>query len=504
MSKILSYLKIIAGTLPPRPFYPSSFLAATHVCSRWRTIALNCKDLWTDIHLQSRMWTRISLERSAPYPLAVRCVHNEYSDDERPDPAALALALDELPRIRELALEKWHPLKHPRDPINIPSVETLVADAIRLLSARSAPLLEVLSLDFPFKTSPGSLERIFHDEIPSALLSLNLRNCQISPSSTLFTPTLILLHLSDCVVWRTDQDFRETFSHMPHLQDVSVIPVTAVHPAIGTDFTRSPLYLPETRKVTLVGSLFYLVIALRQISISCDCDELDVTFTQGDIITPVIPQRYASSVATTVKKLLTHATVDASYEVVALVQPNDLPGTAVFQASSPRRDYGRPGLPATLQIAFSLSNQSIDIACILLHLLPWTSRVRTLRACHPDLTAQHWFNMSHPDGGPETIIAERGAAQSLVEAFDHAAQEGISLFPQLCYLHIVDVVLGSLGDADGLCRGLVSELGRRRERGRTCKLTISMCDVAEDVLVEMRQRLGVEAVERDDGNHDEF
>ncbi|KAI0061437.1 hypothetical protein BV25DRAFT_1992139 [Artomyces pyxidatus] len=498
MNQIFANVKMLAGTTPPRRRQPPNFLAVTQVCYSWRSIAYSCKDLWTDIHLQSYMWTRISLDRSNPYPVTVRCVHDEYSDGKPPNSAAMALALRELPRIRDLALEKWHPYKRPRGPINTSAVDTLVADAIRLLTARSAPLLQELSLDTSLSTHPVSLAGIFQDDVPSALCFLKLRNCQIPSSSVLFAPTLTRLHLYDCVAWPTDEHVRETFSRMPRLQNVLVTPVKFRRPVVGIDLTLNHVHLSEARNVAFVGDVFHLAIGMRGISVSCGCDRLEVTFLP---LGPGPFQRYASWAASTIQRLFTPAEADASYETVAIVQAEDnsAPQTAVFQASNPRCNSGGPGLPATLQATFRLAGQSIDIACSLLHALPSARGVRTLRACHPDLTVPLWVSI-RANGDLETVIAERAAVRSLVKAFDHAAREGDFLFPQLRHLYIVDVVLGSLGDADNMCRGLVSELGRMHERGEMCKLTLVTCDVVEDVFVQMQQMLGVDQMERDDGD----
>ena len=52
--------------------YAPDWVNVSHVCSRWRNVALHCLTLWSYIFTMLQRWTEILLARSKQAPLKIR------------------------------------------------------------------------------------------------------------------------------------------------------------------------------------------------------------------------------------------------------------------------------------------------------------------------------------------------------------------------------------------------------------------------------------------------
>ncbi|KAI0059580.1 hypothetical protein BV25DRAFT_1054039 [Artomyces pyxidatus] len=159
LSRIFSHLAA------PSLNTPWMWQTVSHVCRRWREVAVFSPLLWTSIDFRSAAWTMEFLQRSQYAPLAVHT-----GDLLHRDINSVQWALHEMPRIRELSLSG--------------NTDTLERLEDHLLE--ESPLLETLSLS---ATSHG---RGFDDcyIVPDGLLAgyaprlrkLSLSMCRVSPT----------------------------------------------------------------------------------------------------------------------------------------------------------------------------------------------------------------------------------------------------------------------------------------------------------------------------------
>ncbi|KAI0058956.1 hypothetical protein BV25DRAFT_1175068 [Artomyces pyxidatus] len=168
-----------------------TWMAVSHVCSRWRRIALETKDFWTYIPLRARNLgsTQLALERSAPLPISFN-IGYRFSMQAKYQEAAM-LALRELPRARELYL--W--LDNGKSKDDDAAREDFVNTVDEALYSNPAPLLE------RFESAKGYHDRcLFLGQVPQNLRVLMLRDSEQSSISNLLQAPLKSLQLLNCEI----------------------------------------------------------------------------------------------------------------------------------------------------------------------------------------------------------------------------------------------------------------------------------------------------------------
>ena len=237
LSEIMCYLPLFFGRDAPsirplsRDLDPSGrftrdspirtphWVAVSHVCRRWRDIALKCKALWTTIPLVSVSWAQRALTLSYPHPIILHIDSKDTSLDRGyVSVDALCLALTHIDQIRKIHIHSPWGTKH----------GDRIMDIVfgTLCGGGGAPELEELDLapDPPFLACPGldrndnnaPMEQV-EGSMP-ALRIIRLDQCYLPADCLLFHPGLTHLRLSGTrAVWPTMEPLLNTLSLVPKL-----------------------------------------------------------------------------------------------------------------------------------------------------------------------------------------------------------------------------------------------------------------------------------------------
>ncbi|KAI0056577.1 hypothetical protein BV25DRAFT_1565659 [Artomyces pyxidatus] len=177
LTHIFSFFRVSHLDPPDSPCFPPSWIAVTHVCRRWRDVALSSPGLWTNIVMNNKRWMKATLARSRNAPISL---HLELTYmGVRTDPEVVWVALSHARRVKEISFKGSY-----LDPY------------LRPLFKLAAPLLE--SLHLCDKSSSFDLRKgIFLLGQAPKLQSLKLEGCIVNWNSPLlFCPTLTLLSIS--------------------------------------------------------------------------------------------------------------------------------------------------------------------------------------------------------------------------------------------------------------------------------------------------------------------
>ncbi|KZV60600.1 hypothetical protein PENSPDRAFT_759917 [Peniophora sp. CONT] len=181
----------------------------SHVCRRWRTIALSCADLWSVVpHPESLpQWTKLCLSRCAhgPIELYVPLAMSWATETAAQD--AIRLVLPHLARVRRLDLHLGldsYLLRHKERGLAM----AFVKDIIEALTAQRMPSLEAVTLFFntslidggPYR-GPTFPSNLFERQPVPRLRRLTLAYCVVSSSSPIYAPSLRHLELHNVRGW---------------------------------------------------------------------------------------------------------------------------------------------------------------------------------------------------------------------------------------------------------------------------------------------------------------
>ncbi|KAI0058540.1 hypothetical protein BV25DRAFT_1829987 [Artomyces pyxidatus] len=197
------------------------WITATHVCQRWRRVALCCQSLWRDVNVSnlSRIWGPEMLRRSAPGLFSLTTTW-DICRTTVPDVVRSCLELPNISRLQELVISGHRSQSSPGDGNAF----------LNFLSNRKdpAPMLEVLQISNI--TPKDMLDRplFFFPSETQHLRVLSLFNCSICWNSTRLTN---LVHLNiefsaDCRLryspstTPTEQRVAETLSGMHALESL--------------------------------------------------------------------------------------------------------------------------------------------------------------------------------------------------------------------------------------------------------------------------------------------
>ncbi|KAF8066005.1 hypothetical protein FPV67DRAFT_122629 [Lyophyllum atratum] len=212
------------------------WICVSHVCSYWRSAALDCPDLWSDIPFTHLSWAAEMVQRSKMAPLRVAVAFRRNSDtgkiSQRKAQAVhsvLSQVLTQTSRIKELSISQSVHWSH-----------TVFMELIELLDA-PAPLLEKFDISFGAKDPGGRLPDGLLAS-PSRLIHLRLSRCGITWQGLVFSnlKTLRILNIPNAM-HPTMNQFLTALSEMPSLEILvfcsSFAPPDIAHTASQTTAT---------------------------------------------------------------------------------------------------------------------------------------------------------------------------------------------------------------------------------------------------------------------------
>ncbi|KAJ7802524.1 hypothetical protein B0H14DRAFT_3154978 [Mycena olivaceomarginata] len=203
----------------------------SHVCRRWREIALKRSTFWTHIVLSRPRWALEMLHRSRAAPLAVGADLGSVLPKQI---AARDLVLAQLFRIRELRLH-------------------MAAQRIPAPLLLPAPVLETFHLHFPDLLEIVVPANLFAAEVPR-LRHLSLQYCSLQWDSPLWV-NLVSLELIHSPI------HVDLLANMPHLRTLTLIESFLAMVGSG-----NPVPL-DLEKLTLTGSSWLCASFLQAISV---------------------------------------------------------------------------------------------------------------------------------------------------------------------------------------------------------------------------------------------
>ena len=292
LSEIMCYLPLFFGRDAPlihplsRDLDPSGrftrdspirtphWVAVSHVCRRWREIALKCKALWTTIPLVSVSWAQRALTLSFPHPIILHIDSKDTSLDRGyVSVNALCLALTHIDRIRKA---------HIHSPWGTRHGDRIMDLVFGTLCSGGATVLEELDLapDFPFLAFPD-LERNNNSTIEKvensmpALRVIRLDQCYLPADCFLFYPWLTHLRLSGTrPVWPAMESLLSTLSLLTKLQVLElygVLPTAQCHPLSPRSASAAaedhPL-LPSLHELHLGGTAQGVLAVLQALNLT--------------------------------------------------------------------------------------------------------------------------------------------------------------------------------------------------------------------------------------------
>jgi len=239
------------------PIRTPHWVAVSHVCHRWREIALRCKALWTCIPVVSVPWAQRALMLSNPHPLTLRIDSEDSSLDRGyASVEALCVVLSQISRIRKIRI---------RSPWGTRYGDQILSIVYGAL-CQGAPALEELyfasDTDAPFEAGSGP-DRTTMLPVIAAMRVLHLDQCYLPQESFLFHSGLTHVRLSGSrVMWPTLESMLHTLALMPNVQ---VLELYGVLPRGSSPPDAHPVELPSLKELRLGGVGQSVLAVLRSL-----------------------------------------------------------------------------------------------------------------------------------------------------------------------------------------------------------------------------------------------
>ncbi|VDC02717.1 unnamed protein product [Peniophora sp. CBMAI 1063] len=205
------------------PTYEGAALCAflSHVCRRWRSVAISCQYLWASLPCKTEKWTKACLARAHSGPVALQF----YTLPEDDFMASLSREtcnhlFDTIPRA--ISLDAWLQLGEA-----VPAgILAHTDEVLRALLEHEAPLLEDLTIRFEEdnfeeeeSNEPHILPSLFLEKTPSKLQHVYLEGCALPFPQTIFSAALTTLKLDFARIWTNMDQMVEFMRTVPLLKD---------------------------------------------------------------------------------------------------------------------------------------------------------------------------------------------------------------------------------------------------------------------------------------------
>lgn len=268
-----------------RTIYDLRWIQVSHVCRRWREIALEYPALWAILPPVHPEWLRLMIQRSAGVPISVDL--GSWDVDLREYQPQLAEVLPQTSRLYQLAL---------RD------VGWLVMENLAFIGPR-APILKALSIDLTDHWASALPQHCLAQGAPR-LQVLRLHNCSIQPTSKLLRElTELQLSFVPDQMNMTLDDVVTCLQHTPHLALLNL------HWYHSRQITPPPMLeardghlatLPHLQHITMKGCQTFL----RSLRVATACT-VDITVVEADAtgnmigdLTPIVSSCWTVGEAT--------------------------------------------------------------------------------------------------------------------------------------------------------------------------------------------------------------
>ena len=449
-----------------------TWIGITQVCQHWRAIAINCKDFWSYIPLETSLyWVEVSLARSYPCPIS-------FSVDFSP-------ALRRPEWYRNSALSALKALSRARQVHLCGSAEPISEfwrEASRLLD----PVLEVSSVQGQMPRDSVTLSGdIFLRCDTTALRSLTLTLCDVCPSFPLFRAPLLSLRLVDCCVELP----LETLSLLPQLRTL------VLQNTRGTRISSDVLHLPQLQHLELSNVSSVVAFLLRGITIPSS-SSLSITCTDyTDIEEPLDDLTLLNTVTSNISRVFSTYLEGAlgegyKYPLLEIASPTSTAKKTLVLLDT------APGGARTHQRQVSLvwadAPKSIDLFTQMLSVFPTAVRqhIHTLRMretpilrsadVRSRLLPYAAFHEKARDEAVRGLLAFV-MGQGLLSALRQVSLEGVDL---------------KNPDVDMLARVLVDRQRLSTVLGEgKIRLSLQNCLMDPDSIRRLRDRLGPDAVD---------
>ncbi|KAI0058886.1 hypothetical protein BV25DRAFT_1829638 [Artomyces pyxidatus] len=397
----------------------------SQVCRLWRALALEMKDLWTEIAVGSQMGNsarhvELALERSVPRPITVHIASSWTGGHRTP----VLRALRELPRVRVLCIGDGEGLAH----------GDLLDSVAQALRTCHTPRLEELRLyniaDDLFQ------DRLFAGQVSQKLRVLTVVACSLPPIVVRAPLTHLDVTLMDV------GDLLEILRCLPSLEHLSFTPTLDLESSPAEFISRPVASLPRLRDISVTGFVKSITQFVQFLEFAVDVD-LDLQLLCED---PSESPHYYSQFSWICNGRLSNVIALGLYYQDLYISSRD-EEDLTLKAHNPVLPLGEgPRLPQEISLSFIEGHRFSDdtgIITPLLSFLPAVHSIRTLATNSiPYRFLREWESMSSRLPEVASIIVLGPAAHGLAMALN--AHEG--LFPHLTVLSIENVAFADLVD----------------------------------------------------------
>ncbi|KZV69013.1 hypothetical protein PENSPDRAFT_493498 [Peniophora sp. CONT] len=232
---LLDIFNLVAKDPPDKGDMVTVCTGLSHVCQRWRQIAVSCEAFWTVLPRRSTQWTNLCLSRcpSALLQLDFRASMAQDTDYQH----AARLVFPRFMRAKHLRLALDH------------NSATLLEEISAALPAWPLAIIEDVDVAFRRRAYPHveQLPLLPAALFPSALQSVHIDSCTLLNAPTIFPPGIRRIELIDVRPWSTVHLVIQFFRAIPQLE-YFLYRTTRHGLEVPIDW-QAPL--PETRCVSL-------------------------------------------------------------------------------------------------------------------------------------------------------------------------------------------------------------------------------------------------------------